>query len=103
VDYSRARAVHTSRREALDSTALMLSKHAKNLTLDQLKTKATAIFTALFDRSEAIDVAITEQMNTIDVGSYSLSVSASAKPDTMFGAWWPGAGRHQRQQELDAR
>jgi len=28
-------------------------------------------------------------MNTIDVGSYSLSVPVSAKPDTMFGAMGP--------------
>ena len=51
-DYSRASAVHTAMQAALDSTALMLSKDAKNLTPDQLKTKATAYFTALFNRPE---------------------------------------------------
>src|SRR4051812_41289348 len=66
VDYSRANAVRTSMQAALDSTALMLSKDAKNLSSDQLKTKATAYFTALFNRSEATNVAITEQMTTID-------------------------------------
>jgi Flp pilus assembly protein TadG len=92
VDYSRANAVRTSMQAALDSTALMLSKDAKNLSSDQLKTKATAYFTALFNRSEATNVAITEQINTIDVGSYSLSVTASAKLDTMF---WRVMGQTQ--------
>lgn len=91
-DYSRASAVHTAMQAALNSTALMLSKDTKNLTPDQLKTKATAYFTALFNRPEATNVAIREQMTTIDVSSYSLSVSASAKLDTMF---WRVMGQRQ--------
>jgi Flp pilus assembly protein TadG len=42
VDYSRASAVRTVMQVALDSTALMLSKTAKNLSQDQLDQKATA-------------------------------------------------------------
>ena len=45
VDYSRANLVRTSMQNALDSTALMLSKDAQTLTSTQLGAKARAIST----------------------------------------------------------
>jgi Flp pilus assembly protein TadG len=92
VDYSRASAVRTSMQAALDSTALMLSKDAKNLSIEQRNTKATAYFTALFNRPEATDVSITEQMATLDAGSFSLSITGAAKMNTMF---WRLMGQQQ--------
>src|SRR3954466_13843944 len=41
VDYSRANSVRTAMQAALDSTALMLSKDAQNLSSAQLTAKAT--------------------------------------------------------------
>ena len=84
VDYSRASAVRTSMQAALDSTALMLSKDAKNLSEAQRDAKATSYFKALFNRPEATDVAITEHMITVDTGSFSMAVTGSAKLNTMF-------------------
>jgi Flp pilus assembly protein TadG len=92
VDYSRASAVRTAMQVALDSTALMLSKTAKNLSQDQLDQKATAYFSALFNRPEATDVTVKPLMTTLDVGSFSLSVSGTAKLSTMF---WRLMGQQQ--------
>ena len=92
VDYSRASAVRTAMQASLDSTALMLSKDAKNLSLAQLDQKATAYFTAMFNRPEATDVQITPQMTPLDTGRFSLSISGAAKLNTMF---WRLMGQQQ--------
>src|SRR5215510_5479344 len=64
IDYSRAASVHTSMQMALDSTALMLSKEAQNLTPDQLGSKATTYFNALFNRPEVSNVQITQEFGS---------------------------------------
>jgi Flp pilus assembly protein TadG len=92
VDYSRANAVRTSMQAALDSTALMMSKDAKNLTGPQLNTKVNSYFTALFNRPEASNVQITEQMITLQEGTFSLKVSGTATINTMF---WRMMGQPQ--------
>jgi Flp pilus assembly protein TadG len=92
VDYSRANATRTSMQAALDSTALMLSKDAKNLSPDQLNQKATAYFSALFNRPEATDVQITPLMTPLVEGTFSLSVTGAAKVNTMF---WRLMGQQQ--------
>jgi Flp pilus assembly protein TadG len=84
VDYSRANAVRTSMQAALDSTALMLSKDAKNLSSAQLTSKANGYFTALFNHPEASNVSISEQFATLQEGTFSLTVSGTATVKTMF-------------------
>src|SRR6266508_7013407 len=84
VDYSRANATRTAMQNALDSTALMLSKDAQGLTGAQLTQKATTYFTSMFDRPEASNVQVTQQFSSPQQGSFSLKVSGSATIATMF-------------------
>jgi Flp pilus assembly protein TadG len=53
VDYGRANLVRTAMQNALDATALMLSRHAQGLDAPQLQQKASSYFNAMFERSEA--------------------------------------------------
>jgi Flp pilus assembly protein TadG len=82
VDYSRANSVRTAMQAAADATALMLSKDASSLTASQLSTKATAYFQALFNRSEAKNLAITPVYST--TGGSQLTITASASVDSSF-------------------
>ena len=82
VDYSRANSVRTAMQAAADAAALMLSKDASTLTPSQLSTKATAYFQALFNRPEAMNVAITPVYST--TGGSQLVITASASVDTAF-------------------
>ncbi|MGH6770303.1 MAG: vWA domain-containing protein [Xanthobacteraceae bacterium] len=84
VDYSRANLVRSAMQSALDSTALMLSKDAQGLSAGQLSDKANAYFTAMFNRPEASNVQISQQFNTPQQGSFSLTVSGSATVNTVF-------------------
>jgi Flp pilus assembly protein TadG len=84
VDYSRANAVRTAMQNALDSTALMLSKDANGLTGDQLGQKATSYFNAMFDRPEASNVQVAQQFASPQQGSFSLKLTGSATVATMF-------------------
>jgi Flp pilus assembly protein TadG len=77
VDYSRANSMKAAMQTALDSTALMLSKEASTDTEDQLKANALKYFTALFNRSEAQNIAINVAYNT-DGGS-KVVISATAQ------------------------
>ena len=77
VDYSRANSVKAAMQTALDSTALMLSKEASTDTEDQLKANALKYFTALFNRPEAKNIAISVAYNT-DGGS-KVVISATAQ------------------------
>lgn len=58
VDFSHANSVKVAMQAALDSTALMLSKDAANLSDDQLDEKALEYFTALFTRPEGTNIKI---------------------------------------------
>lgn len=82
VDYTRAGSVRTAMQAALDATALSLSKDAQSLTGAQLTQNANSLFTALFHRSEAKNVAVTAQFATTQPGSFWLQVTASASIDT---------------------
>src|SRR6266508_6875217 len=64
VDYSRANAVRTAMQNALDSTALMLSKDAQSLNGTQLGQKATGYFSSMFDRLEAGNVQVTPEFSS---------------------------------------
>ena len=84
VDYSRAAAVRTAMQTAIDSTALMLSKTAQNLTPAQINTSANNYFTALFNRPEASNVQIATQFSSQQQGSFTLAVTGTADVSTMF-------------------
>jgi Flp pilus assembly protein TadG len=84
VDYSRANAVRTAMRSALDSAALMLSKDAQTLTIPDLGTRATGYFTALFTQPEASNVKVRPEMTSPQEGSFLLTLTASASVNTTF-------------------
>jgi hypothetical protein len=69
---------------ALDATALMLSKDAQNLNGEQLTQKANVYFSAMFDRPEASNVQVTQQFTSPQQGSFSLTVSGTATIATVF-------------------
>src|SRR5215467_16286505 len=84
VDYSRAASVRTSMQMALDSAALMLSKEAQGLSNDQLASKATTYFNALFNRPEVNNVQITQEFGSPQLGSFSLKITGTAPLKTIF-------------------
>ncbi|HET9902769.1 MAG TPA: pilus assembly protein [Xanthobacteraceae bacterium] len=82
VDFSRASSVRTEMQDALDATALMLSKESAGQTDEQLTSKATAYFNALFKNSEAVGVTVTASHTT--EGGSTLIVNGSGKMPTSF-------------------
>jgi Flp pilus assembly protein TadG len=82
IDYSRANSARSAMQAAADSTALMLSKDAATLTASQLATKATAYFTALFNRPEAHGLSVTPTYTT--TGGSQLTITASATVTSSF-------------------
>jgi Flp pilus assembly protein TadG len=61
VDYSRANSIKAAMQDALDAAALNLVKDAGKLTNDQIASAATNLFTANFNRPEAMNVQVTAQ------------------------------------------
>ena len=84
IDYSRANAVRTAMQNALDSTALMLSRDAQNLNGVQLAEKATAYFNSMFNRPEAGNVQVTPEFSSPQQGSFTLKLNGSATISTIF-------------------
>lgn len=84
VDYSRANAARTAFQAALDSTALLLSKDAQNLTGEQISLNASSYFNALFSRPEVQNIQITQQLSNPQQGSFLLTISGSATVATTF-------------------
>jgi Flp pilus assembly protein TadG len=82
VDYSRANSVKAAMQTALDSTVLMLSKDAANLTQDQMNTKAYEYFTAMFSRPDASNIVVGATYTT-GTGT-TLVINASAEVPTKF-------------------
>ena len=60
IDYTRANAARSSMQAALDSTALMLSKDlsAGTISTSQIKEKASAYFSALYNNKDANGVSV---------------------------------------------
>lgn len=85
VDYSRANAARTALQAALDSTALMLSKEAPELTPTQLTDKARAYFDAIFSYGDARNILVTPAFSTPEAGSFKLVVSGTGIVDTTVG------------------
>jgi Flp pilus assembly protein TadG len=92
VDYSRANSVRTAMQGALDATALMLYRDAQAASADQLSTKATSYFNALFHRPEASNVQITPQFQPAAQGGFTLTVTGNATINTVF---WRLIGQQQ--------
>jgi Flp pilus assembly protein TadG len=92
VDYSRANLVRTAMQNSLDATALMLSKDAQTLSSAQLDQKATTYFTTMFQRPEASNLQVTQQLSSPVQGNFILKVSGSATVSTMF---WRILGQDQ--------
>jgi len=87
VDYSRANSVKAAMQNALDATALTLSKNPSLPTMSgtQLQSTADSYFRALFTRPEAKNVQVSAPVYTAQSGNYTLSVSAAATLPTDFG------------------
>ena len=77
VDYSRANAAKAQFQAALDSTALMLSKNATNLSAADLQAQATKYFNALFINTQAQNVTVTTSYASAGGSKVVLSGSAS--------------------------
>jgi Flp pilus assembly protein TadG len=84
VDYSRANLARNSMQAALDSTALMLSKEAQNLSVQEIEAKATGYFNAIFTSDQAHNVTIVSNLQNPQPGSYLLNVKGSADVPTSF-------------------
>jgi len=82
VDYSRANATKAQFQAALDSTALMLSKNAANLSAADLQTQATKYFNALFTSTQAQNVAVTTSYS--GTGGSKVLLNGSATLPTNF-------------------
>lgn len=67
---------------ALDATALAMSKEAANLTAAQLNEKATAYFSAAFNRPEAKSIKIAASYST--TGGSAVTVTGSGDIATHF-------------------
>ena len=84
IDFSRAASVRTSMQTALDSTALMLSKEAQDLSAGDLTQKANDYFQANFSRPEAKNVQVTQELSIPQEGSFILKMSGSGSVDPVF-------------------
>jgi Flp pilus assembly protein TadG len=82
VDYTRASAVRTELQNAIDATALILSKDADKTDPALLPGKAQALFFDQFKRPEAKNVTVDAHLDTPQQGSFKLTVVANATVDT---------------------
>ena len=82
IDYSQANATRIQFQNALDSTALMLSKNAALISTADLQTAATADFNALFTATNAKNVQVTASYSST-AGS-TLVLNGSATINTNF-------------------
>lgn len=83
VDYSRANSVKADMQAALDATALAMAKNSSlpTMTQGQLNSNATTIFTALFNRPYAKNIAVT---STFTANPGALTVAGSATVSTVI-------------------
>ncbi|MDP2410312.1 MAG: pilus assembly protein [Pseudolabrys sp.] len=82
VDFSRANSLKATMQNALDATALMLSKTAASQTSAQLQVSARSYFLAQFTRPEAKNAAISVSYSK--TGGSTVVVNGSADIDTEF-------------------
>ncbi|MDP2411848.1 MAG: pilus assembly protein [Pseudolabrys sp.] len=82
VDFSRANSLKATMQNALDATALMLSKTAASQTSAQLQVAAQSYFMAQFTRPEARNASVTASYSKS--GGSTVVVNGSADIDTEF-------------------
>jgi len=82
IDYSRANSLKAAMQTALDSTALMISKTAANLSATQIQDTAKSYFLAEFNHPEAKNIQFTASYSTS--GGSQVVVTASADMNTDF-------------------
>lgn len=82
IDYSAASAAKVDLQSALDSTALMLAREAASDSSSQLQTHASQYFTAVFQKPQASNVAITATYTSS--GGSQVTVAGSASIATAF-------------------
>lgn len=86
VDMSRVNAARAAFQASLDSTTLSLTKVAQGLDGAALSAKAEDTFGALFSYPGAHDVALSTALTSPKPGSFSLTITGSARIDTIFGS-----------------
>ncbi len=84
VDYSRGNSVKAAMQAALDSTGLIMSKEAQNLSGAALGARIDAIFKSQFNHADARNVTITHQFAAPQQGSFSLKLTGSATVPAHF-------------------
>jgi Flp pilus assembly protein TadG len=84
VDYSRGNLVRTSMQNALDSTALMLSRDAQTLNSEELELKASSYFNSMFQRPEASNVQVALELTSPQQGNFNLKVTGTTTMKTIF-------------------
>ena len=86
IDYSRGNKVKAALQNALDSTGLALSRESTDLDDAALTQKASAIFKAVFNQTEAQNVSVTAQRTSPQAGSFKLNLNANATVKTYFAS-----------------
>lgn len=84
VDFSRINATRTAFQAAIDSTALMLAKEARDLSGAQLTQKTNDYFKALFVQPQAYNVTVQPQLTSPEQGTFLLNISGNATVNTTF-------------------
>lgn len=84
IDYSLAVTSRTQLQSAVDAAALTVSKEASGLTNDQIKSKATAYFNALYTSKNAGTLTVDASMTTAASGEKSVTVTAQTTIKTVF-------------------
>ena len=81
IDYTRASAARTAFQNALDATALMLSRSAATQSAADLQTTATNTFNALFTQADASNVAVSATYASNSGSKVVLTGTATIKTD----------------------
>jgi Flp pilus assembly protein TadG len=84
VDYSRATNVRAGLQAALDSTALMMSKDAQELTDAQREERANAVFKALFKKADAQNISLTPKFTELENNRFSFKITGKTTVYTTF-------------------
>ena len=84
VDFSRINATRTAFQSAIDSTALMLAKEARDLSGAQLTQKTNDYFKALFAQPQAYNITLEPQLTSPEQGTFLLNISGNATMNTTF-------------------
>jgi Flp pilus assembly protein TadG len=84
IDYSRAAAARSAMQNAIDATALMLSRDAPDISDADLSAKATVYFNSVFQQPYAKNAAVTAVKTQPVAGNFNLKITGSATVDPVF-------------------